>query len=517
MRWVQRIHHQLAKALLYAIPTAIMCWLAYTAILRHSIFGSGFDLAAHSQFCWLMSHHGLLEPSTLLSCASPDFYVSPLADHLSLVLMPLAIIYRLIPSPSTLIVIQVLCAWLFIIGVAHTICKRIGNQLARIAALSALSLYPPLHFQIRNDFHTDAFIMLAIPWLWLGVAEQRHWLFFLSLLLALSSKETGALTMLAFGAALLATRQYRKFGMWMCIISAAWLFASQMLLAMLRGGRLQPAMLWYYGYLGSSPMEIIFNMLRHPSKPLKLLLSKDALLSTIQMLSPLLFLPLISPLFFAPSLLPLVQAFISTWQPTRNIVYQVMMQCSGLLILGCVEAMAFIINLIEKRQRDSNRWEARNISEFGIACGLLFGALLSWQLIFPKQLYLKREVRLQNTERVQAIREALSLIPTDVPVIASTHLLPHLANRRFAWLFEWHNPLRDERFELTPKWRGKMPPMEVYIAIELTPLDVWKPITPQQLDEMKRWREIKILIENKHIVLLRYCPHSERSKGDAHM
>ena len=486
-----------------AISSGIVCFLAYTAILRHSTFASGYDLATHSQFCWLISHYGFLEPSTILSSAAPNFYVSPLADHFSVVLMPLAIIYGLIPSPLTLVIAQAICAWLFIIGIAHIIHKRLSNQLARTVALAALSLYPPLHFQVRNDFHTDAFIILAIPWLWVGITEQRHWLFFLSLLLALSAKETCALVMLVFGMALLAKRQYRKFGVWMCSASIAWLFASQILLHMLRNGKPQPATVWYYGYLGNNLMEITLNAICHPSKPLRLLFSEDALLSAAQMLLPLLLLPIIRPLLFVPSLVPFVQAFISRWQPTRNIIYQGMMQCSGLLILGCVEAIGFIADTVKKGCKD-NEAKAHNFCEFAVACWLLFSALLSWQLCFPHQLYLRREVKLANITRVQAIREALNLIPEDAPVIASWHLLPHLANRRFAWLFEWHNPLRNERLELTPKWRGKMPHDEAYIAIELVPLDAWKPITPQQLDEMKRWREIETLVENEYIALFRY-------------
>ncbi|MCX7777723.1 MAG: DUF2079 domain-containing protein [Armatimonadetes bacterium] len=504
-------HHALLSC---AISAIIMCFLTHTAILRHNIFGSGYDLAAHSQYSWLISHYGLLEPSTLLSSAAPDFYASPLADHLSIILIPLAIIYKFIPSPLTLIVIQAACAWLFIIGIIRIIHKRLGNQFACIITSSALSLYPPLHLQVRNDFHTDAFIMLSIPWLWVGITERRHWLFFSFLLLALLAKETGALVMLAFGVALLATRRYRRFGIWMCITSTAWFLTSQILLHMLRGGKPQPATVWYYGYLGSNLTEIILNAICHPSKPLKLLLSSDAILSAIQMLLPLLFLPVICPLFFFPSLTPFVQAFITTWKPTRNIVYQGMMQCTGLLILGCVEATALLASMIGKMGKDSER-KARSLNEFALACVLLFSAIFSWQAVFPHQLYLRREIRLQNIPRVQAIRDALSLIPDNAPVIASTHLLPHLANRRFLWMFEWHNPLRDRRFELTPKWRGEMPPEDVYIAIELTPLDIWKPITPEQLDKMKRWREIETLVENKHIVLLRYCPHDKRSRVEA--
>ncbi len=499
---------QPAKLLSYAILTAIMCFLTYTAIIRHIIFDSSGDLAIYSQFCWLINHHGLLEPSTLCYSVSPGVPISPLSEHFVVILIPLAALYRLIPSPLTLIITQAICAWLFIICIVYIIHKRLSNQFAAIIASIALSLYPPLHLQARGDFHPDAFIMLAIPWLWVGITEQRRWLFLSSLLLALLAKETGALAMMGLGIALLATRQYRKFGAWMCTTSMAWFFTSQLLLHVLRNGKPHPAMLAYYGYLGSNPAEIAVNALRHPSKPLGLLFKKDAMLIATQMLLPLLFLPLIRPLFFVPSLVPFAQAFISIHPQTRNIRYQGMMQCSGLLILGCVEAIAFAVYLIEKRCK-GNEVKARNLGEFAIAFGLLSCALLSWHLVSPSEPYLNHEVMAQNITRVKAIREALSLIPENAPVIASGYLSPHLANRRFVWWFWWHNPLRDERGKLTPKWRGEMPQSEVYIAIGLTPLvnPKEKPLTLQQLEEIneiKRWREIETVIENEHIILLRY-------------
>lgn len=475
--------------------------------MRHTIFGSGADLAGYAQFCWLISHHGLFAPSTILSSASPDFYVSPLADHLSLILVPIALIYRFLPSPVTLIIIQVLCAWLYIVGMIRIIQRRFTTPVVCALLSAALSLYPPLHFQIRNDFHTDVFVMLSIPWLWVGITERRHWLFLASLSLALFAKETGGLVMVAIGTALLFTRQHRKFGLWICVASAIWLLISQLImLPYIRGHKPQPAIIWYYGYLGNDLAEIALNLLAHPSKPLKHLLSKEALLTTIQMLLPLLFLPMLHLPSFAPASVPFLQSFISEWEPTRNFIYQGMMPTAALLSIGCIEAIGLIGSLAGKLLSAGNSGGARKISEFLSAYSLILFTIASWQLIFPRQLYLQRDFQLEIKPRVNAIKRALALIPKDAPVIASTHLLPHLANRRYAWLFEWHNPLRDRKLKLTSNWRWRSERLhkDVYIAIELEPLDIWKPITPSQLEQIKRWKQIEVLLENKQIVLLKY-------------
>ncbi|MCS7252479.1 MAG: DUF2079 domain-containing protein [Armatimonadota bacterium] len=512
MRNLSAKHHLLLS---YAISATIMCTLMCTASFHYSTFNSEPDLSIHSQFCWLISHHGLFEPATLLSSLL-GFQASPLADHFSILLIPLAVVYRLIPSPLTLIFIQSLCAWLFIFGVILVIHRRLSNPTAKIITSAALSLYPPLHFQLVFDFHMDAFIALSIPWLWIGITEQRLWLFLSSLLVALLAKETGALFMLAFGIALSFTGQYRRLGIWVCAASIAWLLASQFLLQTLRGYRMHTAALTFYGYLGSSLEEIILNAILHPSKLLELLLSQDTVLAAIQMLLPLLFLPAVCPLFFIPSLAPFIQVFVSAHQPMRNFAYWGLIPCSAFLILGCVESISLITDNLVRKIRNGSERKALNLSQFAIALALLSSTILSWQIVFPYELYFGHGLKHLNAPRVQAIKEALKLIPNGAPVIASAHLLSHLSNRRLVWMFEWDNPLRDERTRLSQKWHGEMPSEDVYIAVELTPLCTRctreKANILQQVKEMKRWRKIERLVENKHIVLLRYCPHDGHSE-----
>ena len=513
-KFVLMHRHQL---LLHAIAILPMCLTLKLSLTIHKLFASGFDLAIFAQFCWLMANKGMFANSTILS-SSFSCPVSPLADHLSILLLPISLIYKIIPSPTTLIAIQVLCAWLCLIGILQLIQMRLSNHIALALVTVSLSLYPVLHLQAVNDFHTESFIMVSMPWLWISVLKKRLWLFWTCLIVVLLSKETAPVVALPLGLMLLLKSEHRKLGLQACVASIVWFTISQcFLLPPLRNYKPLPAFICDYSYLGDSLSKAFIAALINPSKPMKFLLSEDALLSLLVMLLPLSFLPLVCPLAFITALLPFIQTFASSYPPMRSIGYHGLMPLTALFMLGCVEGIANIVWFTSRKDSTGKR---RNISELSVSLWLLSLVTLSWILVPPYQQVLlsyktltRRGVE-KSFERVEAIRQALSLIPTDAPVIASARLLPYLSNREFVWRFDWNNPLRGSDGKLHPEWRGEKPTDDVYIAVELEPIGVQELITQpkgtrttqvaQELAMMKRWKQIEVLVENRYIALLRY-------------
>ncbi|MFZ2486977.1 MAG: DUF2079 domain-containing protein [Anaerolineae bacterium] len=173
--------------------------LAAYSIARHNAFNSkAYDLGLHAQVWWNTSHGRLFASSVEV-----DNY---LGDHVSPIILPLALFYRLWPDPRLLLALQAVAlaagAW----PLALLARRRLWLFWPRTAHLAALLLalvyltYPALGFINRFEFHEE---VLAVPLLlaafyWLD-SGRTGWMS-VALALTLLVKEDAGLTVAAFGA-----------------------------------------------------------------------------------------------------------------------------------------------------------------------------------------------------------------------------------------------------------------------------------------------------------------------------
>ena len=84
----------------YRIPNNSSLILFVFAGLKHILLGSSaWDLGIFEQFSWLIANGKINTVSSLRG-------IAPLEDHFSLLLIPIAFIYRIIPSSYTLLALQ---------------------------------------------------------------------------------------------------------------------------------------------------------------------------------------------------------------------------------------------------------------------------------------------------------------------------------------------------------------------------------------------------------------------------
>ena len=77
--------------------------LSGASILRYKVFrASAFDMAIEIQNIWNTSHGRLLEDSINLGFIIPRFWVA----HWEFIFIPLAGLFRLFPSPLTILIVQ---------------------------------------------------------------------------------------------------------------------------------------------------------------------------------------------------------------------------------------------------------------------------------------------------------------------------------------------------------------------------------------------------------------------------
>ena len=136
--------------------------LAAYSIARHNAFNSkAYDLGLHAQVWWNTAHGRLFASSIEVN--------NYLGDHVSPIILPLALLYRLWPDPRLLLLLQAaalaLGAWPLAL-LARRRLQAIWPQQAHLAALLLALIYltyPALGFVNRFEFHEETLAAPLLP------------------------------------------------------------------------------------------------------------------------------------------------------------------------------------------------------------------------------------------------------------------------------------------------------------------------------------------------------------------
>src|SRR4051794_35318511 len=139
---------QLAVVLATLLGVTFFAATNWIAFARHDAFLTGrFDLEIYTQVIWNTGHGHPFQTTLLKS------NLSHLAEHVALVLVPIAALYRLLPDPKLLLVLQQ--AALALLGVPLFIVARraLGSGWQALLVLACFYLTPALAGVALDDFH----------------------------------------------------------------------------------------------------------------------------------------------------------------------------------------------------------------------------------------------------------------------------------------------------------------------------------------------------------------------------
>ncbi len=137
---------------------------------------------------------------------------SYLADHTSPLLLPVALVYRVVPHPLTLLVLLNLALALGVFPVWGLARRHLPPAWALPVALGYL-VVPFLHTLSLFEFHLIAFAATPLLWAWLAYERGRWGWFWVAAALAMSVREDVGLVVAMVGvAALLQRRAWRWVG-----------------------------------------------------------------------------------------------------------------------------------------------------------------------------------------------------------------------------------------------------------------------------------------------------------------
>lgn len=401
---------------------AVTTWLAFA---RHDAFLTGrFDLEIYTQVVWNTGHGRPFE-TTLLKTN-----LSHLAEHVALVLLPIAALYRLLPDPKLLMALQQ--AALALLGLPLFLVARraLGSAWQALVVLACFYLTPALAGVALDDFHAVPIAAVPLAFGLALVLLGRPRLGAAIALLALPAEEELALAVIGLGG-LLWLRRERWLGIGVAAVAAGYLallvlvvmprFHDPRTLASVDGNRT----LNHFQEIRDEPRKVLDRLFGERGRDAVLwvglstgglaLLSPSTLVTALPSLGVLLFQnrdDTFGRHWVAPML-------VGLWMATA---------------LGLARLPAGRARLA------------------GLAL-LVIGTALAYRQVspLPGGRHFDDAV-LRTDERTRLLARAVERIPQDGVVVASPNLVAHLANRPEAYVF----PI-DSHYAEELGWRKKRP------------------------------------------------------------
>jgi uncharacterized membrane protein len=372
--------------------------------LRHTLFQSGvFDLGIYDQVVYLMSQ-GQPPISSFLG-------FHHMGNHAAWAVYPLALLYKIYPSPYWLLAVQ---AAALALGALPTwyLAHQAGLKESQAVTMSAAYLLYPLIFNVNLfEFHPE---VMAVPVL-LGVVLAARlgkvgW-FCLGTIFILGCKAALSLTVAAMGFWLLVFEKRRICGAIALIAGIIWfLIASQVIIPLFSSDEV--AAVSRYSYLGNSVLEIVKNLVLKPQLVLGRIFSLDTLGYLALLIAPLIW--GLTPRQLTPlvSAIPaLALNILSDKQAQRDLIHQYSLPILPFLILAVIASLSAGRGWIKNRR------------------AIILWALLAFIVLGKYSYFWSRYLR--SVDTWQATQQAIAQIHTKGAVLTTHSIAPHLTHRPF--------------------------------------------------------------------------------------
>jgi len=381
---------------------------------RYNVFRTlAFDLGIFDQGTWLLSR--FREP--FVTVRGLDLF----ADHTSGILFLVAPLYWIWADVRLLIVLT--GAALAAGGPLTYLAGRTVGLKPRWAAGAAVLylLQPTIAWQAWDSFHPEVLAIPLLLWAFVAMMRDRNGWALLAIVLVLLTKEDAGLAVAPLGL-LMALRWKKRIG-W--LVAAAGVVAFLVAFGVVLPTLSPSGSLLYtdrYAAIGTGPLGIATGILTRPW----VLLEGFRTMSQVAYVSMIL-LPLPIALLAPWALLATGPVLFANLLSAHYYQYDIRYHYSAFLIpLLTIAAVTGLARLVARRRPPA----ARHVMAWCLAAAVLGQLLFS-----PFPLGPRRNDWVGRPVNVSAAREAVSLIPDDAVVSASSVLLPHLSQRPEIYLF----------------------------------------------------------------------------------
>ena len=490
----------IAWILLLLFMVVYMLEMSHQAVLRYDTFkATAFDLGNMDQVLWNTIHGRLFQ----FTNQAIDWYGPPtrLALHFEPIILPLSLLYAFGADPRILLVFQTIVLALGAVPV-FLLTRKYLPEWPLLAACMVLAylLTPALLGVNIFDFHPISLVTPLLLYGMLALAYKRYGWFLVACVLAAACKEDVPLDIAMLG--ILVIWQYKapRLGITLIIGGLVWSFlAFFVIIPHFFPGAQHNNFIYRYDTLGSSPGELILNLLLHPWLLFTTFVTANRVFYLASLLRSTGFLALLAPEWLLGALpsvaenmlssdpnvysgvfhynapiIPFIMVaaihgtrrFMLCWQAWRNetVVYED--SASGQRAdTSAVAAINRALQVFRRPMAAINRTATPIIRAFRRLRG--WGEL-QWQRFSERMIPLARAVSMRGLywiacawiicmlglnyvfaipllnafwadhepgSREQRIQQLLALIPPDASVSAGDNLNPHLSERQHLAVF----------------------------------------------------------------------------------
>lgn len=386
---------------------------------QQSNYGTyGFDMGIYDQAIWLLAHF----KDPFVTIRGLNYF----GNNVNLVTLLFVPAYWLGAGPHFLFEAQTV--WLAAGAVPIWLLgrDRFSNPWPPVALAAAYLAYPSVEWVNWWSFRPDALIIAPLMFAyWLATRRRWGW-FALATGLALSCKEDVGLAVFAMGVVIALRERQRVWGTVTALVGAGWFFFCTKVVIPLANGGGEPFYTSLFAGYGNSVFGILANLVVHPTRWMKAVVSPKNLTYYTQVFAPVAFVALLAPITLLVGVPQLFVNAISTEGYTNNIhFYYTCIVLAG-VFLATVEACA--------------RWGRTGPGQRFLV-GAVFAAALASNVAWspsPISVLYHSGIWARPSLRAKAIDEAIKVVPAQAAVSATYNIDDHMSHR--ALIFEYPNP-----------------------------------------------------------------------------
>ncbi len=441
---------------------------------RHNAYLTGAeDMGIMDQAIWSITHGQLLHQTICNIVSDTNCYtpsgISRFAIHFEPILFPISLLYFVWPGPNTLVILQTLVVASGAFPAFWLARLRLRSNLAAVPFALLYLLYPAQQQATIFEFHavtlTSALLLFTLYFMY---TRRTVWLFVFAIL-SMACKEELPAVIAIFGLWSILFQQRWRSGLALVVLAFAWLGIALLSYHFFSPtGR--PLLASRYTYLGSGPVQIALNFLRHPVSLLKQQVWEIHHRYYLQLLlAPVGYLPLLAPWVLVLAV-PSIALNLFSSDPNQYVgVFQYSAEIVPILIFATIEAVVFIVWLVQwvinRLQEQRTQTQAAGTPAAATASARprhiqrwLHPILLAVLIVFALVNVVREDFTYgslpfsqgftwpQVTAHDQLAQRFVDMIPPSASVSAQSNLVPHISERTNIYMFPYGNDRADYIF-----------------------------------------------------------------------
>ncbi len=412
-KWVARNKHE---STLVFIALIYLMYFTIVSFLRFEHFYTGtFDLGNMAQTVWNTTQGRIFQ---FTNPHGTDM-ISRLAFHADFLLILIAPIYAIVPSPKTLLFIQTLVVTFGSFFVYKIAKNKLNDKNLALALSFSYLISPAVQRANLYDFHSVTLATTFLLGMYYYYSEKRYALFLVFTFLAGISKEQIWLIVALFGFLILIKQKKKLLGSILFMGSIS-VFYYLVAIAIPRTLGSSHFALSYYSEFGDGPASIIKAMVLSPQKIVGSILEKDKINYLVQIFSHVGYLPAVFPSFLILAGPDLLINLLSSNAQLHQIYYHYTAAITPFIYLSSIFGIYYIQKIVNKKY-----YVILTIYILGAA---IYSAYKYGPL--PGSLDPNLDMFIKPVNSREFINHQLSLIPDNLSVAASNNVGSHLTNRQ---------------------------------------------------------------------------------------